>query len=93
MWLLAGQKAPDHSTIARFRSGFWVLTIQLHVVVSRTKSAGSQYHCPVPFRFLGFNYPSVTVDSGYESEEGYSYLREEGQQPYIKPMKNGKKEF
>ncbi|EEG51075.1 IS1182 family transposase, partial [Enterocloster asparagiformis] len=22
MWLLAGQKAPDHSTIARFRSGF-----------------------------------------------------------------------
>ena len=51
-------KAPDHSTIARFRSGFWV-----------------------------FNYPSVTVDSGYESEEGYSYLREEGQQPYIKPEK------
>lgn len=59
---------------------------QLHVVVSRTKSAGSQYHCPVPFRFLGFNYPSVTADSGYESEEGYSYLREEGQQPYIKPQ-------
>ena len=56
------------------------------VVVSRTKSAGSQYHCPVPFRFLGFNYPSVTADSGYESEEGYSYLREEGQQPYIKPQ-------
>ena len=23
MWLLAGQKAPDHSTIARFRSVFW----------------------------------------------------------------------
>ena len=22
MWLLAGQKAPDHSTIARFRTGF-----------------------------------------------------------------------
>ena len=42
---------------------------------------------------LGFNDPSVTADSGYESEEGYSYLREEGQQPYIKPMKNGKKEF
>lgn len=35
---------------------------------------------------LGFNYPSVTADSGYESEEGYSYLREEGQQPYIKPQ-------
>ena len=35
---------------------------------------------------LGFNYPSVTADSGYESEEGYSYLREERQQPYIKPQ-------
>ena len=22
MWLLSGQKAPDHSTIARFRTGF-----------------------------------------------------------------------
>ena len=22
MWLLVGQKAPDHSTIARFRTGF-----------------------------------------------------------------------
>lgn len=35
---------------------------------------------------LGFNHPSVTADSGYESEEGYSYLREEGQRPYIKPQ-------
>ena len=25
---------------------------------------------------LGFRYPSVTADSGYESEEGYSYLKE-----------------
>ena len=35
---------------------------------------------------LGFRYPSVTADSGYESEEGYSYLREENQKPYIKPQ-------
>lgn len=35
---------------------------------------------------LGFNYPGVTVDSGYESEEGYCYLREEGEKPYIKPQ-------
>ena len=35
---------------------------------------------------LGFCYPSVTADSGYESEEGYSYLREEKQTPYIKPQ-------
>lgn len=44
---------------------------------------------------LGFNYPSVTADSGYESEEGYSYLWEEGRQPYIKPQtyEKWKKEF
>ena len=24
---------------------------------------------------LGFRYPSVTADSGYESEEAYTYLR------------------
>lgn len=35
---------------------------------------------------LGFRYPSVTADSGYESEEGYSYLRDQKQKPYIKPQ-------
>ena len=37
---------------------------------------------------LGFRYPSVTADSGYESEEGYSYLKEQEQKqkPYIKPQ-------
>ncbi len=35
---------------------------------------------------LRFRYPSVTADSGYESEEGYSYLREKEQTPYIKPQ-------
>lgn len=28
---------------------------------------------------LGFRYPSVTADSGYESEEGYTYLGEQKQ--------------
>lgn len=37
-------------------------------------------------RELDFRYPSVTADSGYESEEVYSYLRETGQAPYIKPQ-------
>ena len=37
-------------------------------------------------RELKFRYPSVTADSGYESEEAYSYLRETGQAPYIKPQ-------
>lgn len=35
---------------------------------------------------LEFRYLSVTADSGYESEEAYSYLREKQQTPYIKPQ-------
>ena len=35
---------------------------------------------------LGFRYPSVTADSGYESEEAYEYLSEARQKPYIKPQ-------
>lgn len=35
---------------------------------------------------LGFRYPSVTADSRYESAEGYSYLRNQRQKPYIKPQ-------
>lgn len=34
---------------------------------------------------LGFRYPSVTADSGYESEEAYTYLESVKQKPYIKP--------
>lgn len=35
---------------------------------------------------LGYRYPSVTADSGYESEEAYTYLWEQKQKPYIKPQ-------
>lgn len=35
---------------------------------------------------LEFRYPSITADSGYESEEGYSYLKDQKQKPYIKPQ-------
>ena len=34
----------------------------------------------------GYRYPGVTADSGYESKEGYSYLKERKQKPYIKPQ-------
>ena len=34
---------------------------------------------------FSFRYPSVTVDSGYESEEGYEFLKGNKQVPYIKP--------
>ena len=33
---------------------------------------------------LGFKYPSVTADSGYESEEGCEFLKENQQIPYYK---------
>ena len=35
---------------------------------------------------LGFRYPSVTADSGYESEEAYTYLGSVNQKAYIKPQ-------
>lgn len=35
---------------------------------------------------MGFAYPGITADSGYESEEAYQYLEEKGQTPYIKPQ-------
>lgn len=35
---------------------------------------------------LGFRYPSVTADAGYESEEAYAFLCENEQEPYIKPQ-------
>ncbi len=35
---------------------------------------------------MGFRYPSVTADSGYESEEAYDYLESRNQKPYIKPQ-------
>ena len=39
---------------------------------------------------LGFHYPSVTADSGYESEEAYDYLEQQKQISYIKPQTYGK---
>lgn len=35
--------------------------------------------------YLGFKYPKIIADSGYESEENYVYLEENEQQSFIKP--------
>ena len=35
---------------------------------------------------IGFTYPGITADSGYESEEAYHYLEQKKQIPYIKPQ-------
>ena len=154
MWLLAGQKALDHSTIARFRTGFLAdacedLFYQMVRFLERqtvydwhtASFQGRNNYCKtdpdatfmhmkddhmrnaqlkpgynvqigvdseyivaadifqdrndvwtlIPFletieKKVGFRYPSVTADSGYESEEAYTYLREQKQKPYIKPQ-------
>ena len=112
MWLLAGQKAPDHSTIARFRTGFLAEACEdlFYQLVRRLSEYGELSKetvfidgtkledCANKYTFvwkksvnkweekLGFRYPSVTTDSGYESEEGYDFLKKNGQIPYIKPQ-------
>lgn len=35
---------------------------------------------------MDFRYPSITMDSGYESEEAYDYLERKEHIPYIKPL-------
>lgn len=35
---------------------------------------------------LGYRYPSVTTNAGYESEEVYTYLWKQEQKAYIKPQ-------
>ena len=35
--------------------------------------------------YLKFKYKKVTADAGYESEENYLFLKENGQLSYIKP--------
>ena len=130
-----GQKAPDHSTIARFRTGFLADACEnlFYQMVKRLENAGGLSKetvfidgtkleaCANKYTFvwkksvgkwetkmfqkiqeavsllnreyiqilkrmeekLGFRYPSVTADSGYESEEGYSYLKEQKQNIYF----------
>jgi hypothetical protein len=46
-------------------------------------------------QMLGRSYAKIVADAGYESEENYAYLEENGQEAYIKPanyerMKRGK---
>lgn len=52
------------------RNDVWTLVPFLKTIESKT----------------GIHYPTVTADSGYESEEAYVYLEEQGQDPYIKPQ-------
>ena len=83
----------DHMRNAQLKPGY---NIQIgvdseHIVATDVFSDRNDVWTLIPFlktmdEKLGFRYPSVTADSGYESEEGYTYLRETRQTPYIKPQ-------
>ena len=83
----------DHMRNAQLKPGY---NVQIgvdseYIVAADIFSDRNDVWTLVPFlktmeKKLGFKYPSVTTDSGYESEEGYEFLKENGQVPYIKPQ-------
>ena len=83
----------DHMRNAQLKPGY---NIQIavdseYIVAAEIFQDRNDVWTLVPFlkgmeKNLKFRYPSVTADSGYESEEGYTYLREKEQTPYIKPQ-------
>lgn len=89
----------DHMRNAQLKPGY---NVQIgvdseYIVAADIFSDRNDVWTLVPFlktmeEKLGFKYLSVTADSGYESEEGYEFLKGNKQIPYIKPrlMKNGK---
>ena len=63
-WLFQQQKVPNHNTIARFRSGKLegcVEDLFLQFIIELEKN-------------LNKKYKFITADTGYESEENYTYL-------------------
>ena len=83
----------DHMRNAQLKPGY---NVQIgvdseYIVAADIFSDRNDVWTLVPFlktmeQNLGFKYPSVTADSGYESEEGYEFLKGNGQIPYIKPQ-------
>ena len=83
----------DHMRNAQLKPGYNVQSgvDSEYVVAADIFSDRNDVWTLVPFlktleQRLGFKYPSVTADSGYESEEGYEFLKTNGQAPYIKPQ-------
>ena len=83
----------DHMRNAQLKPGY---NVQIgvdseYIVAADIFSDRNDIWTLVPFlkrmeENLGFRYPSVTADSGYESEEAYDYLSSKEQIPYIKPQ-------
>ena len=83
----------DHMRNAQLKPGYnvQIAVDSEYIVAADIFQDRNDVWTMVPFlkgmeKRLGFRYPSVTADSGYESEEGYTYLREQKQKPYIKPQ-------
>ncbi len=83
----------DHMRNAQLKPGYnvQIAVDSEYIVAAEIFQDRNDVWTLIPFlktmeKNLGIRYPSVTADSGYESEEGYAYLRECGQKPYIKPQ-------
>ena len=74
MWLLAGQKAPDHSTIARFRTGFLADACEnlFYQMVKRLEDAGVRKASKqgISAKLFGFARNKDTGFAGYRSVFG-----------------------
>ena len=83
----------DHMRNAQLKPGY---NVQIgvdseYIVAADIFSDRNDVWTLVPFlekmeEKLDFKYPSVTTDAGYESEEGYEYLKSKEQKAYIKPQ-------
>lgn len=83
----------DHMRYAQLKPGYNVQTAvdSEYIVAADIFQDRNDVWTLVPFlktmkENKGLRYPSVTADSGYESEEAYTYLRSVNQKPYIKPQ-------
>lgn len=83
----------DHMRKAQLKPGYnvQIAVDSEYIVAAEIFQDRNDIWTLVPFlkemeKKLEFRYPSITADSGYESEEGYTYLREQKQKPYIKPQ-------
>lgn len=83
----------DHMRNAQLKPGY---NVQIgvdseYIIAADIFSDRNDVWTLVPFlktmeKRLGFKYPSITADSGYESEEAYEFLKGNEQIPYIKPQ-------
>ena len=83
----------DHMRNAQLKPGYnvQVAVDSEYIVAADIFQDRNDVWTLVPFlkqmeKKMEFRYPSITADSGYESEEAYDYLAINGQIPYIKPQ-------